>query len=208
MATGRRAARELEERVATRTAELARNVSRRQELHDTIERSERQLDEDVRTFDELREHVRAADEASQALRSEFESQESTIRDARKSLEGVRDEASQLEVERATAESDLAHLASSCADSVQATLDEVAAEVDQMERDGLLASPKAVEDAPEPAEIEPELAAEAGISRPDSDERAAEVASSAAASSRTLTPGRRRWSTSTKAWLATIRNRTR
>ena len=181
------AARELEERVATRTAELARNVSRRQELHDTIERSERQLDEDVRTFDELREHVRAADEASQALRSEFESQESTIRDARKSLEGVRDEASQLEVERATAESDLAHLASSCADSVQATLDEVAAEVDQMERDGLLASPKAVEDAPEPAEIEPELAAEAGISRPDSDERAAEVASSAAASSRTLTP---------------------
>src|SRR4051794_2827407 len=47
------AARELEDRVATRTAELTRNVSRREELRDTIERSERQLDEDLRTFDEL-----------------------------------------------------------------------------------------------------------------------------------------------------------
>jgi chromosome segregation protein len=181
------AARELEERVATRTAELARNASRREELYNAIERSERQLDEDLRTFDELRDQVRAADDASQALRSEFEAQESTIRDARKALDGIRDEASQLEVERATAESDLAHLASSCADSVQATLDEVAAEVDQMERDGLLASPKAVEDTPEPAETEPEHGTEIGIGRADSDDRAADVPSSVAVSSRTLTP---------------------
>jgi chromosome segregation protein len=179
------AARELEERVATRNAELTRNVSRRQELGDTIERSERQLDEDLRTFDELRDQVRAADEASQVLRSEFEAQESTIRDARKSLEGIRDEASQLEVERATAESDLAHLASSCADSVQATLEEVAAEVEQMERDGLLASPRAVEDTPEPAEIEPEAGLE-GLDRTESDERVADAAS-AATSARALTP---------------------
>jgi chromosome segregation protein len=48
------------------------------------------------------------------------------------------------VQRATAESDLSHLAASCVDAVQATLDEVSAEVEQMEREGQLASPKAVE----------------------------------------------------------------
>ncbi len=179
------AARELEERVATRTAEMTRNVARREELHNRIEQSERQLDEDLRTFDDLRDQVRAADEASQALRSEFEAQETTIREARKALEAIRSDASQLEVERATAESDLAHLASTCIDTVQATLDDVAAEVDQMEREGLLASPKAVEDTPEPAETEPEPGVDTLASRPDTDERAADATPAASAS--TLTP---------------------
>jgi chromosome segregation protein len=147
------ASRELEQRVAARRSELARNVSRREELRDTIAASERQLDEDVRAFDDLKDQVRAADETSQALRTRFDAQESTIREARKALEIVRDEASHLEVERATAESDLHHLAATCAETVQQTLAEVAAEVEQMERDGVLASPKAVEDAPEPAELE-------------------------------------------------------
>ena len=69
------------------------------------------------------------------------------------LEGVRAEASQLDVARATAEADLTHLASSCVESVQATLDEVAAEVETLEREGLLASPKPVDDAPEAAETD-------------------------------------------------------
>ena len=137
------AARELEERVVTRSEELQRNVARREELREGIAASERQLDEDLRTFDDLREQVKTADEASQELRGQFESQEVRIRDARRALEGVRDEASHLEVQRATAESDLGHLATSCVDTVQASLDEVAAEVAQMEQDGLLASPKAV-----------------------------------------------------------------
>jgi len=147
------AARELEQRVVTRSEELQRNVSRRDELREAIAASERQLDDDVRTFEDLREQVRTADEASQELRGQFDAQEVRIREARKALETVRDEASRLEVQRATAESDLGHLATSCADTVQATLDEVAAEVAQMEQDGLLASPKAVEDTPEAAEIE-------------------------------------------------------
>jgi len=36
-----------------------------------------------------------------------------------------------------------------------SLDEVAAEVDQLEREGLLAAPRAVDDAPEAAEVEEE-----------------------------------------------------
>ena len=147
------ASRELEARVGARSEELQRNVARRDELRSAIAASERQLDEDVRAFGELKEQVRTADEASQELRAGFESQELRIREARRALEGVREEAGQLEVQRATAESDLSHLSASCLDTVQAAIEDVALEVARMEADGLLASPKAVEDAPEPAELE-------------------------------------------------------
>ena len=159
------AARELEQRVVSRSEELQRNVARREALRDAIAASERQLDEDLRTFDDLKEQVRTADEASQELRARFEAQEVRIREARRSLEAVRDEAAQLEVQRATAESDLSHLATSCGDAVQCSLDEVAAEVAQMEAAGLLASPRAVEDAPDAAELEDGAAAQ-GSSRAD------------------------------------------
>jgi chromosome segregation protein len=118
-----------------------------------------------------------ADDASQSLRGAFEAEEQTIREARRSVEGIRSEAAQLDVERATAESDLGHLAAACVESVQIGLDEVAAEVEQMERDGQLASPRAVDDAPDAAEVE-------------DDSQAAEHASSqptTAPASRTLTP---------------------
>jgi len=177
---------ELEQRVVTRAAELQRNVSRRGELRAAVAASERQLDDDLRTFDDLREQVRTADEASQELRGQFDAQELRIREARKFLDTVRDEASHLEVQRATAESDLGHLATSCVDTVQASLDDVSAEVAQMEQDGLLASPKAVEDTPEAAEVEesaPGVAqgAAQGVSPASPDETAA------AAAARTLTP---------------------
>jgi chromosome segregation protein len=178
------AARELEQRVVTRSEELQRNVSRREALRDAIAASERQLDEDVRTFDDLREQVRTADEASQELRGQFDAQEVRIREARKALETVRDEASHLEVQRATAESDLGHLAASCADTVQASLDEVAAEVAQMEQAGLLASPKAVEDTPEPAEVED---AAPGVAPPVAQAASPASEEPAPVVSRTLTP---------------------
>jgi chromosome segregation protein len=178
------AARELEQRVVTRAEELQRNVSRREGLRDAIGASERQLDEDVRTFDDLREQVRTADEASQELRGQFDAQDVRIREARKALETVRDEASHLEVQRATAESDLGHLATNCADTVQATLDEVAAEVAQMEQDGLLASPKAVEDTPEAAEVEDATPGAAPAAAQDASPAPEEPAPAA---SRTLTP---------------------
>ena len=94
------------------------------------------------------------------MRTDFEDQDGHIREARRALEGVRAEAAQLDVARATAESDLTHLASTCADAVQATLDEVAAEVEQLERDGALASPRPVDDAPEAAETEGDVTADA------------------------------------------------
>ena len=174
-------AQELEQRVVVRAGELQQNAARRAELLAAIAESERQLDEGLRTFEDLRDQVRAADEASQALRGQFEAQEARIKDARKALEAVRDQAAGLEVERATAESDLAHLASSCHDTVQSSLEEVAAEVARMEADGLLASPRAVEDTPDPAEIEDA----AGGPTPGGAAPSAEAVSAAPA--RTLTP---------------------
>jgi chromosome segregation protein len=146
-------ARELEQRAASRAGDLQRNLARREQLRAAIVESERQLDEDLRTFDGMKEDVRTADGASQELRAQFEAQEGQIREARRALEAVRDEAGQLAVQRATAESDLSHLASSCHDTVQCSLDEVAADVARMEAEGMLASPRPVEDAPEPAELE-------------------------------------------------------
>jgi chromosome segregation protein len=147
------AARDLDSRAVARAADLERNALRRYELRAAIAESEHQLSADLQAFDGLKEQVRSAEDASQMIRTAFEAQETTIRDARRSLETVRSDVTQLEVERATAESDLTHLASSCVEAVHATLDEVAAEVQQMERDGLLASPRPVEDAPDPAETD-------------------------------------------------------
>jgi chromosome segregation protein len=149
------ASRELEARLERRRHDLERNESQRQALGEAIVTAERTLDTDLRTFDTLKDEVRSADEQSQALRARFEEQETVIREARRSLEGIRSEVARFDVERATAESDLTHLASSCVEAVQATLDEVSAEVAQLERDGVLASPKAVDDAPEAAEVEDE-----------------------------------------------------
>ena len=159
-------ARELEMRAQTRRDDLHRTQARRTGLLESIAASQSTLDAGLHTFDELRERVRAADEASQVLRAGFDDQEGRIRESRRGLESIRAEAAKLDVARATAESDLAHLASSCAETVQATLDDVAAEVAELERQGLLASPKPVDDAPDAAEIEDEPGAPAADATED------------------------------------------
>jgi len=146
---------ELENRLNGRHEDLRRAEARREELTGTISASEAQLVNDLRTFDSLRDEVRAADDQSQALRASFDAQESHIRESRKTVEGIRSEVAHLDVVRATAESDLTHLASSSIELVQATLDEIAAEVAQWETAGLLSAPRAVDDAPDASELEVE-----------------------------------------------------
>ena len=169
-------ARELETRIQTRRDDLERNETRRASLSESVAASQNTLDAGLLAFDELRDRVRIADEASQSLRTAFEGLEGRIREARRALESVRSEVAQLDVTRATAESDLAHLASSCMESVQASLDEVAAEVAELESQGLLAAAQPVDDAPEPAEIDEEAT-------PPGDEV---PAAATAAASRTMT----------------------
>ena len=155
------ASHDLEQRLEARRVDLRRNESTRSDLVEAVAKSESQLAADLRAFDDLREHVRVADDQSQTLRASFEDQEGRIRDARRALESVRTEVAQLDVVRATAETDLTHLASASVESLQATLDEIAAEVEQLERAGMLAAPRAVDDAPDPAEVDDEEGLETG-----------------------------------------------
>ena len=127
--------------------------------------AEAALDAGLRAFDELREQ-RADGRRARRRRCarQFDAQEVRIREARRSLESVRAEAAQLDVARATAEADLTHLAATCVEAVQATLDEVAAEVEELERTARSPARSPVDDAPEPAEVEDE--ADAGRRRGD------------------------------------------
>ena len=68
--------------------------------------------------------------------------ETAIKAARAALDAIRAIVSELDVARATAEADLSHLAHTCEDAVNAPLDQVIAEIDQLEREGR-ATPDAV-----------------------------------------------------------------
>jgi chromosome segregation protein len=130
---------------------------------EAIAAGERMLDEDIRVLDALRGELGAADDAAGALRAAVDAQDDTIRQARHLLEGVRSEVASFDVARATAESDLTHLAQTCTDAVQMSLDAVLADVEEMERAGT-AVPDAVAIAAE--EPEPDVE-ESGLETRDS-----------------------------------------
>jgi chromosome segregation protein len=154
------AASELSARLAARREDQQKTAARSAQLQESVTDAETRLDAGVRAFEELRERVRELEARSQALRAEFDEQDGRIRESRRALDAVRAEAAQLDVARATAEADLTHLANACVEAVQATLDEVAAEVDALEREGLLASPRPIDDRPDAAEVEDEATAAA------------------------------------------------
>jgi chromosome segregation protein len=155
-------ARELELRIGAHHAELQQTHVRRESLLQSIVEGQRTLDEDIQTLVGTRDELRAADESATALRTSVDAQDVVIRDARGALEGIRIEATDLEVARATAQSDLTHLAQTCMDAVQVSLDEVLAEVEQMEQAGETTPDAAAIAAEEPdPEAEEETAAAAG-----------------------------------------------
>ena len=162
------AARELELRIESRQAEREQTRTTREQLLAAIEEGERALDDQVQALEDLRGDLKSADEAAGELRTKVDAQDVVIRDARRVLEEIRAEAGELEVARATAESDLTHLAQTCVDAVQATLDDVLADVEKMEAAGE-ATPDAA--AISADEVDPEAedgdgaAAEASIEQP-------------------------------------------
>src|SRR6185503_8688467 len=116
----------------------------------------RALDADIQTLTALRDELVRADEAATERRASVDAKDVDIRAARQSLEAVRAEASEFDIARATSESDLTHLAQVCVDTVQATLDEVMADVEAMEQAG-----QAVPDAAAITAEEPDPEAEEG-----------------------------------------------
>jgi len=168
-------ARELEIRIATRLAERQQTHSRREALIAAIASGERALDEDVLALESMRGTLREADDAAAALRGRVDEQDATIRQSRRALEEIRVEVGELDLARVTAESDLTHLAQTCVDAVQATLDEVLAQVEQMEQSGQATPDAAALSADEPdPEAEDETGAAPAADEPAAVERAAAI----------------------------------
>jgi chromosome segregation protein len=151
------AQRELEDLLVTRIAERNEAGRRRTALLDAVTEAKRQLDDDVRMLEAFHGEVKASDAAAQELREQVETQDTVIRDARGVLDGIRAEVGQLDVARASAQSDLIHLAQTCQDTVQESLDDVLEEVKRMETAG-----EATPDAATIAAEESDLAVEDGV----------------------------------------------
>jgi len=162
--------RDLEERLAGRSDERQRALARKTELEAGIVSAERRLDDDVRAFEALKEQVRLADAACAGLHERFDAQDEEIREARRVLDTIRAELGKLEIARATAEGDLAHLAGTCLEHVQAPLDEVAAEVARLDAEGGFEAMPGLPDETDGDETEMDegAGAEVGVSVPPTD----------------------------------------
>ena len=132
------AAQELSARAEAGRRDVELMRTQRARLLEASVEGQRLMDEGVKALEALREEVLRADDETLVLKAATERQEQSIRDARRALDAVRALAAELDVSRATAEADLSHLAQQSLDAVQADLDAVAAEVADMERQGILA----------------------------------------------------------------------
>ncbi len=148
---------ELELRARALADELDQVRRRVDELGAAVVEGEAELDADVHALEALQHRVRTADEVVSSLRVKADEHEAAVKDARVGLESIRAVVAELDIARATAESDLSHLATSCLEGVQATLDDVVVEVEQMERDGTSVPDARVICAEEPDESDEEPA---------------------------------------------------
>ena len=138
---------ELRERIARCEAENERAVADKCRTQEEVARSEQQLDADVEAFDSLRKEIAQRDDRAAELRQRIASQDEQVRTARQALEGARAEVAKQEVALATADADLAHLTESCTLSLQASLEEVRAEVDALEAQGPIEPDRALVGTP-------------------------------------------------------------
>jgi chromosome segregation protein len=129
------AAAELEQRAVALATELGQAREAVDTLTLAIEEGERQLDADILNLDALRQQVMSADESVISLRAKTDEHDAAIKDARAALDAIRAAVAEMDVARATAEADLSHLAHTCEDAVNATLNDVVVEVEQLEREG-------------------------------------------------------------------------
>ena len=130
--------RELEARLTAHKEELGQTQSKNKQLLQSITDDEQQLDKDVIELEASQETLRTADEGTLLLRAKLEAQDTTIRTARRDLDELRTKVSDLEILRTKCSADLDHLAQSCIDSVQLTLDKVIVDVEKIEDTGRVA----------------------------------------------------------------------
>ena len=158
------AAADLDRRVQTCTAERQQAGDRRKALQASIAQAGSRVDVEVRQLDARRSEVRELDERAAGLRAGMAEQAQEVQTARHALEACRGERNGLEVDRARAEAERGTLEESCREAFQVGLDQVCAEVEQLERDGVIADDvrrlAADDDAAEPAAEAPTAADDA------------------------------------------------
>jgi chromosome segregation protein len=171
------AAVELERRVEACARDIALMHEQRERLLAGLSEHEQALDAGVRSLDERREQVRVADERAADLRAAVDTKDGVIRDARRALDAIRALVAELDVTRATAESDLAHLAQQTLDAVGASLDDVQEDVARMEAAGVVEPDARAIRAAEAAEPDEEegTAPEAALDAPVPEHMTAEEA---------------------------------
>ena len=157
------AAAELERRVEAATRDMVLMRDQRERLLSAIVDGQRLMDEDVGRLEGLRSDMIRADERAVEIKLAAEKQEEVIRDARRAVDALRALAAEVDVQRATAESDLTHLAQQAMDTVNASLDDIRDEVAQMEASGQVQPDVSViraAEAVDPEELEEGTAVEA------------------------------------------------
>ena len=118
---------ELEARVRAAQENAAEIERKSESLRRLVEEGLLLLDAAGASLETLRASVRTAEEELGDLRQKGDRIELAAREARRALEVIHGELSELDVARATEESRLAHLAQSCLDTLQMSLDDVVAE---------------------------------------------------------------------------------
>jgi chromosome segregation protein len=171
---------ELETRESALALELRETRGRVAELEASVALGEKKLDDDVRSLDTLRSDVNEVDRVVAEIRSASAEQELAIKAARGAQHEARTRMGELDVACATAEADLTHLAQTCIDSTQTTLDDVLEEVTALERTGEIAPDVNLLSAEEPLE---ETSDEASAAADESD--AQSPSAQRVAASRTL-----------------------
>ena len=129
------ASQELLQRIGARRGEYEASVARRATLEQSVVLLRQALDTDLVDLDALKRDVVTADEAVAQLQSALLDREQGGRDERRQLDQVRTAATALEVAHATAQADLGHLAESCREALDLSLEEVAADVARMQAEG-------------------------------------------------------------------------
>jgi len=163
---------ELEHRIRGRADELARTHDRVAQLERAIQETGQRLEDDRQALAHLHEVVERAEQRVLALQADCHDHGHTLRDARVALDDARSVVGHVEVNRAKAEADLAHLTETCVASLHATLDDVTADVARMEAEGDVAPDAAVISETDDDDVD--VAAEAGAGAPPTEGAAARV----------------------------------
>jgi chromosome segregation protein len=149
---------ELDVRARVLADELDQIRRRVDDLGAAVVAGQSELDANERALQALQHEVGTADEVVSGLRVNADQLEASAKDARAALESIRTVVAELDIARVTAEGDLAHLSVSCLDAVQATLDQVVLDVEQMEQNAesmpIPASPATGVEEPDESDEDP------------------------------------------------------